>query len=776
MSENNIPFKLSAQLQGHEADVRTVCSFDFIEGAVATGSRDKTIKIWRPNKDASPPEYECYKTLVGHTNYVADMAYRSPTEDNPVGSLVSASHDRNLFVWDIDEGNPKLILTDHEQPVCAVDVASNGTIVSGAWDNTARVWEGEHVKNVLKGHELNVLSVLILDNGDVITGSADKTIKKWRNGVEVQVLCRHNDIIRSMDILPGVGIVSCSNDGEVRITSLDGQLVQTIQAHDHIIYALCVLPSGEIATASEDKTVKIFKDGQCTQTIPHPGNVWDVKPLPNGDIVTGCSDYIARIWSRTTERQASQSEMDAYQENLANQQLSKKTIGKVDLDKLSGEDALQQPGQRDGQTKLIREGENAGVYQWSEAETKWIKIGNVVEGPEEGGKTYLDGQLYDYVFDIEIEGPGGVTTLKLPYNKGENPYLAAQKFIWKHELNQDYLEQIAQHIAQNSDQSPVVSGSSDPLTGGNRYVPGSAGAPGVGGGGDPFTGGGAGTGSGFQQEQLHPEKHYPKNESDMVLYKQANYNGIQKKLFEFNSKLESNTDTSNYAMNNSEQEELTSLISLLQKGSYNIDISENQFNTVHKLLQWPAEYVFPAVDLSRLIILCPSVSQYYSSTSSFNIVQHLIDVCFGNNSNNPLKMLCLRFLANAMQTALSSFIVDNSEMILNKTSSALSANAKVKATYVVLLFNSSIGISSSDNSQLKNAFVKNLKQVISSENDQGNLYTELISLGNMINNDSDMPRVANEMNFKQVLESKKSPNNDKNVVECSLCLLQHLSS
>ena len=78
------------------------------------------------------------------------------------------------------------------------------------------------------------------------------------------------------------------------------------------------------------------------------------------------------------------------------------------------------------------------------------------------------GKEYDYVFDIEIDEPR--TTLKLPYNVTEDPWMAAQTFIHKyvavvafariyvefktifcrHDLAQLYLDEIANHIVKNT--------------------------------------------------------------------------------------------------------------------------------------------------------------------------------------------------------------------------------------------------------------------------------------------------------------------------------------
>jgi hypothetical protein len=41
------------------------------------------------------------------------------------------------------------------------------------------------------------------------------------------------------------------------------------------------------------------------QTLEHPACVWDVAFLPNGDLVTACADFAARVWTPSPERVAS---------------------------------------------------------------------------------------------------------------------------------------------------------------------------------------------------------------------------------------------------------------------------------------------------------------------------------------------------------------------------------------------------------------------------------------------------------------------------------------
>ncbi len=78
---------------------------------------------------------------------------------------------------------------------------------------------------------------------------------------------------------------------------------------DSPVPSMTVVPSPSITrlmhvTGSEDNTVRIWRaSGECLQTIEHPGNIWAVEFLPNQDVVTACSDAVARIWSAAPERQ-----------------------------------------------------------------------------------------------------------------------------------------------------------------------------------------------------------------------------------------------------------------------------------------------------------------------------------------------------------------------------------------------------------------------------------------------------------------------------------------
>jgi phospholipase A-2-activating protein len=66
--------------------------------------------------------------------------------------------------------------------------------------------------------------------------------------------------------------------------------------------------------------------------------------MPNGDIVSGCSDGVVRVFSSAEERWASQEDLKEYEEKVASQALPSQQVGDVKKTDLPGLEALATPG------------------------------------------------------------------------------------------------------------------------------------------------------------------------------------------------------------------------------------------------------------------------------------------------------------------------------------------------------------------------------------------------------------------------------------------------
>lgn len=100
--------KLLGTCKGHKRGVWCV-RFSRHERVVATGSGDKTVKLW------SMDDYSCLRTFEGHTNSVLRVDWL-----RGVGGLqlVSAGSDGLLKVWNVKEEECVATLDGHEDKVC----------------------------------------------------------------------------------------------------------------------------------------------------------------------------------------------------------------------------------------------------------------------------------------------------------------------------------------------------------------------------------------------------------------------------------------------------------------------------------------------------------------------------------------------------------------------------------------------------------------------------------------------------------------------------------
>lgn len=77
------------------------------------------------------------------------------------------------------------------------------------------------------------------------------------------------------------------------------------------------------------------------------------------------------------------------------------------------------------------------------------------------------------MFSVDVED--GKPPLKLPFNKGDDPYVAAHNFLEKNFLPAAYLDQVVDFILKNSQEAATLqTGNSDyvdPFTGSSRYTP-----------------------------------------------------------------------------------------------------------------------------------------------------------------------------------------------------------------------------------------------------------------------------------------------------------------
>ncbi|CAD6896898.1 unnamed protein product [Tilletia controversa] len=778
-------FKLSVQLQGHTGDVRSIATLEAAgRSLILSGSRDATARLWTSEGPRSRA-YEETAVLSTEGAYVNATHFLEDADGNL--AALSAGKDTviNAFEVKLDASGaakihprPSMTLIGHSDNVCALDTR-DGTIASGSWDATARVWKDWACVAVLKGHENAVWAVLLIDDDRVLTAGADRTIRLWsisNHAKPIATFSGHTDAVRGLTLLSGgQSFASCGNDGTINLYSLidiDGNKpiapVKTLSGHTSFVYSLAVLPGpeGVLVSSGEDRTVRVWRDGHLAQTITIPAiSVWCVAALENGDIVCGSSDHVIRVFTLDPKRVADAAEIQTYDETVASQTLNKSQVGDVKKDDLPGVEALSEPGSKEGQTKMVRNGEIVEAHQWDAAGNRWNKIGEVVGGVGNGQKKLYDGREYDYVFDVDIKD--GVPPLKLPYNLSENPYTAAARFLEKNELPATYLDEVVKFIEKNTEAVSIgASDYVDPYTGTNRYT--SSAAPPSSRTNAPATlntsTGGQYTGGNNVDPFTQSSRPAPVTNTSSVIpvkspltFVQINYAPLKAKLAQLEGQL-SSAGVGNAA---DDIKAIQGVIARLESASESGPVDVSGLEAA--LQSWPAPNRFPLLDLLRVAALQgTSTPAERVASAALTAAEWASEWPEGDATSSKTRdtnsMLALRTVANLLGgKGKKDGLEEQADEILSHLRSAnyvhLSKNARVALATVALNF-SVLAVSKSQQVPFAPSLLDLIIDILSKESgDPEVVYRTKVALGNIFVSKSAKLLPADEVGIAKELLS-----------------------
>lgn len=240
------------RLEGH-SDVLWGLSFSPDGQLIASASRDRTVKLWRPNGTL-------VTTLVGHHDSVTSVAF---TPDSQL-------------------------------------------IASGSWDGTVKLWHRDGtLRETLRGHVGHVYSVNFSPDGQLIASAgSDRTVKLWTvSGKLIKTFLGHGGVVHSVNFSPtGQIIASAGEDKTIRLWAMDGTLLKTFNEEGGKINCVVFSPDGQlIASASDDKTVRLWNlEGKLLKIFPkHLKWVFGVAFSPDGQLIASASaDNTVKLWNR----------------------------------------------------------------------------------------------------------------------------------------------------------------------------------------------------------------------------------------------------------------------------------------------------------------------------------------------------------------------------------------------------------------------------------------------------------------------------------------------
>jgi pleiotropic regulator 1 len=304
------PWKLSAVLSSHLGWVRSI-AFDPTNRMFATGSADRTIKIWNLAAASVGNESSALQlTLTGHISPVRGLAF-SPRHPY----LFSAGEDKTVKCWDLETNQVVRHYHGHLSGVYCLKLHPTlDIVVTGGRDAVARVWDMRTKTQIhcLAGHD-NTVGCLLVNSvhPSVVTGSQDSTVKLWDlvAGKCVTTLTHHRKGIRALVQAPFERtFCSGASDGLKKFTSSKGQFLKTLSGHKAVVNAMAVNDDGVLVSGGDDGTMRFwdYQSGYAFQgesAVAQPGSLEAENgimalefDLTGTRLVTGESDKTIKIW------------------------------------------------------------------------------------------------------------------------------------------------------------------------------------------------------------------------------------------------------------------------------------------------------------------------------------------------------------------------------------------------------------------------------------------------------------------------------------------------
>jgi WD40 repeat protein len=318
------------RLIGHQGAVLSV-AISPDEQWIATGSNDKTVKIWQRDgtlrntlkqegtvhRVAFSPDSRSIvagsldgmitlwrldgtrlNAIHGHPAPVWGVAF------SPNGKLIaSASSDKTVKLWQLD-GTLQTTLTGHQKAVWAVAFSPDGErIATSGIDQTVRVWSvAGQLLNTLQGHQAPVWDVAFCPHTNLlVSGSGDRTAKLWQpDGTLVKTLKIESPILGVDCSGQGQYIATSGQDNFVQLWKPDGTLIRTLKQHNAVIRDVALSADGLMAaSASDDGTVKLWQRNKylLKPLYSHQATIWEIATSPDGQWIASVSaDGTLKLW------------------------------------------------------------------------------------------------------------------------------------------------------------------------------------------------------------------------------------------------------------------------------------------------------------------------------------------------------------------------------------------------------------------------------------------------------------------------------------------------
>ena len=257
-----------SSLDGHTRKVNTL-TFSPDGKTLAIGDSSREIWLWNISIRNDQPTQRQLGSLTSklatdtpnltkHTRAIKTFAF---TADGK--TLVSASLDTTIRLWDVDTGKSRLMADGHTGTIYGLSFLKDGkTLVSGSSDCTLRLWntETQDQQLIRVKHPWSAFYFAFSEDGKTVAiGSTGGRTRLWSRETEDFIAtfqASHRHLIDQIAFSPDDKILACGSfGGKIELWDmLNHQRVATLNEHTSEIMALAFSPDGKtLATAARQE-------------------------------------------------------------------------------------------------------------------------------------------------------------------------------------------------------------------------------------------------------------------------------------------------------------------------------------------------------------------------------------------------------------------------------------------------------------------------------------------------------------------------------------------
>ena len=263
-----------SRLDGHTRKVNTL-TFSPDGKTLAIGDSSREIRLWNITIKNDQPTQQQLGSLTGklatdtpnlteHTRAIKTLAF---TADGK--TLVSASLDTTIRLWDVDTGKSRLMADGHTGAIDGLSFLKDGkTLVSGSSDCTLRLWntETQDQQLIRVKHPWSAFYFAFSEDGKTVAiGSNRGNVRLWSRDTEDFIAtfqASHRHLIDQISFSPDDKILACGSfGGKIELWDmLNHQRIATLNEHTSEIMALAFSPDGKtLATgARQDPMIALW--------------------------------------------------------------------------------------------------------------------------------------------------------------------------------------------------------------------------------------------------------------------------------------------------------------------------------------------------------------------------------------------------------------------------------------------------------------------------------------------------------------------------------------